>query len=625
MISLLTFARQAFIGTAVLLCLWEPSAAAVRYRTNNAGAIEFLSWDTEGGDMARRNLLRPGATIELKAANGALNKASAELGRVTIKAKGDKGFDLNIAAGPGATLDRVRLVVPFDPRTSAVSVLPAKIDDSQQFILPALVSAPGFGQLLVTAEGTDIRTTRFEGSRRDKILDWSCELPPLAAGKTLTISFRPFLLAKPKGVTNNGQWDLARRAWLHVIQPTARWGEKRSPDSAPAGVLGNNVLSDPVSSCLFIYADHAFFTPQLAPDINAMYYVGRTLDWWLEKRMLPSGEVPGYTRFVDFLDTNPSILMSAWDYAEATGDRNWLEKRIAVLERVAGFQASRDIDGDGLVEAVQSGNAGTLTATQRSCSAYDAINCGHKDAYSNILTYRAYRCMADMEHKLERHDRQRHYSQLADKLRTTFRKVLINPDTENVISWVSRDGERHDYLAPPLSSLAICYGLIDREQGQRTLRRLRDKLNELKFKRYDLGTPMNLIPIRRLDYMLGKNVPGAPERDDGADTFGRYLNGAIATGDTLRFITAHYIVGEDAFADSVLDRMLARIPKGDYGEGGFPINIVNKYPAGAEFLDWKGNPCGYEGLMTHGYHFVDAVCLREPELRNRLFRPLSQK
>lgn len=615
---------RVFVAGAVVLCVCQTALAEVRARANDSGSIHFLSWDNEGGDMAQRNLLRPETAIALQSRSDADQKDKNNLGRIDLKTTSGGGFELKIAGGQTSAGRNLALVVPFDPRTSAVSIVPARIDDAQRFHLPAVLSAPGFGQMLVTAHGLKDVATRFEGSRRHKKLDWSIELPPLGEGQDVTLTFRPLKLAPPSGVTDKARWDLARRAWLNVTQPTARWGEARSADSAPAGVLGNNVLSDPVSSCLFIYADHAFLAPQLTPDINCMDLVGRTLDWWLEERMLPSGEVPGYTRFTDFLDTNPSILISAWDYAEATGDRQWLEKRIATLERVAAFQASRDIDHDGLVEAVQSGNAGTLVATQRSCSAYDALNCGHKDAYSNILTYRAFRCMADLERKLGRADRQQAYDQLADRLQASFLKLLFNREAENVVSWISRDGQVHDYLAPSLTCSAISYGLIDHQQGKRSLKRLRDTLTELGFKRYDLGMPMNLFPIRRLDYMLGKNVPGAPQRDDGTDTFGLYLNGGIATGDALRFITAHYDMREKEYADSILDQMLARIPKGDYAAGGFPIGIVDLYPDGAEFLDWNGKPCGYEGLMTHGYHFVDAVCLREPEIRARLYRPMRR-
>ena len=53
-------------------------------------------------------------------------------------------------------------------------------------------------------------------------------------------------------------------------------------------------------------------------------------------------------------------------------------------------------------KATQSGNDGTLVNPGRSCSWWDAVNCGHKDTYANALTYRSWRCLAEMEGQLER-------------------------------------------------------------------------------------------------------------------------------------------------------------------------------------------------------------------------------
>ena len=149
-----------------------------------------------------------------------------------------------------------------------------------------------------------------------------------------------------------------------------------------------NVISDPCSMCLYAPADAALLIPELAPGVSAMEQVRYSIDWWLDQRMLDNGEIIGYRgTYGDFMDTNASVLIAAWDYVEATGDLDWLKRRIAKLEFVAAFIAGRDIDGDGLFEAVQSGNAGTLIEPKRSCAAWDAINCGHKDAYCKRITW----------------------------------------------------------------------------------------------------------------------------------------------------------------------------------------------------------------------------------------------
>lgn len=598
----------------------------------DGGSVTALGWDTETGRRARTNLLRGGAAVVLQARRGGRwGAAGGNAARFDYTDTGEGGFDLAVKTDAAATKDAeaLRLVFPFDPRVSATTVLPARVDAAGAFHLPAVVSAPGFGQMLVSvvAPGVAAVTGTLQGSRAQKLIDWQVDVPKDAAtgGAGLRLAFRPVRLPPPEGLKDHERWTRVRRGWFNVFQVTAAWGDGGHPFSAPSGVLGNNVISDPVSCCLFIYADSALWTPQAAPGVSLMDRVGSTLDWWLEKRMLPSGEVPGYWDLKDFLEANPSLLITAWDYVEATGDDRWLAARIDRLEKAAEFLASRDVDGDGLLEAVQSGNAGTLVQPARSCSAYDAVNCGHKDAYCNTLAYRAFRCLAELEGRLGRIDQQKRYATRADRLKAAFAPALLNPDTGFIAMWKSRDGKLHDYAAPFVNALAVEYGLVDAAQGRQILKRLRAKMGAAGFRRFDLGIPCTLVPVRREDYLLPQ-APGLPQREDGADTFGEYLNGGVVTGDALRYLAALYTVGDADDvneADRILDLMLDRLSRGGITAGGFPVNVVDAYPHGGEFWTWDGRTCGYEGLLSHAYHFVQAVAVREPDLRRRLHRPLN--
>lgn len=308
------------------------------------------------------------------------------------------------------------------------------------------------------------------------------------------------------------------------------------------------MISDPCSMLLYGVADAALMIPELAPGILAMEQVRYSIDWWLDKRMLESGEIIGYRgNYSDFMDTNPSLLISAWDYVEATGDLDWLKRRLAKLEFVAAFMESRDIDGDGLFEAVQSGNAGTLIQPRRSCSAWDAINCGHKDACCNALIYRALLCMADLEAKLGRTDGQARYRKLAGRLKGAYAKTLVNPKTGLLAMWKSEDGELHDFASPVINGLAIQYGLIDPDQDREILRRLHAKIEEVGFKRLDLGLPCTLVPVPRADYLLpskpGDKIPGLAKLEDGSDSFGQYLNGGIWPSGAGWFMKPYYMLG----------------------------------------------------------------------------------
>jgi hypothetical protein len=501
-------------------------------------------------------------------------------------------------------------------------VLPVVWQDDDIFRLPAVINAPDFGPMLLReAGGRDVRG-RLEGSRQKKIVDLALELPEIKPDKPVTLTITPLLLPPPPGLHDTDMWQVARRGWLNALEPCARWGEQDKPFSAPAGILGNNVISDPASVSLWFYADQAFWTPEVAPGVNLMPLVRRTIDYWLDQRMRRdekgrlTGEITGYWDYGNFLDANASPLISAWDYVEATGDLAWLKARIERLELVADFLARRDVDRDGFVEATQSGNRGTLVQPNRSCAWWDAFNCGHKDGYTNALIYRAWRCLADLEAKLGRSERQAAYTRLADRLKAVYAKTLYNPRTGWLAWWKSADGELHDYASPTLNGLAIEYGLVEPALGRQILDRLWKKIGEAGFTRFDLGVPPMLIPVRRSDY-LQPDAIGIPKREDGTDTFGQYMNAGITAGHVLHFLGAHYVLGENERADNVLRAMLERQRRGEFANG-----VRDADGQGIDWTTWDGKPSGYEGYLADSFRFLQAVLLREPEFRARLYRPL---
>jgi hypothetical protein len=375
---------------------------------------------------------------------------------------------------------------------------------------------------------------------------------------------------------------------------------------------------------MHVWADQILLTPAFDKDIHLADLVRRTIDWWIDHRTKDNGEVYAYWDHADMLDANCSPLIASWDYIETSGDRAWLERRIEKLEFLASYLLKRDLDGDGLIESTHSGNSGTLIEPMRAGSAYDTINAGYKDAYSNILAYRAFRCMADLEKQLNRPEQSATYSKQADKLKAAFEPLFFNPQTGWLAWWKSEDGKMHDLSAPMITSLAICYGLVDAQHGREMLNKLWAKIESVGFKRFDLGVPFTLVPVPRGDYLIGLEGAGVPKKDDGSDTFGQYLNGGCLVNDAIHFITALYICGENAKADRILNAMLERQDKGVFPNGGgFQNGVVNEWPKGAEFYEWDGKTSGYEGHLTYSFTFLQAIFLRDPAYRAKLFRPLQ--
>lgn len=620
------------------------AATIVRLETDSVNAaVRHLSWDTEGGSRAETNLLRAGTGMTLRVQSGGQWLTVADLPaerrsldslsvsyRLDVASNAeltwqiqpkDESVALRISGrGKGwNAVEKVELVFPFDPRVTPTTVLPGTWNQDGSFNLPAVISAPDFGQMLLSIKDGAAVKGRLEGSRARHTVDLIIELPGVGSATQYSLSLNPVYLPPPDGLRDKQLWSMARRGWFGAFQCSAKWGDAGNPFSAPAGMLANNVVSDPASCSLWFYADQALWTPDLAPGVSAMPSVRRTLDWWLDAKVLPTGEVICYWDKTHFLDANAGPLIAAWDYVEATGDSQWLANRIERLEFIADFLAKRDIDGDGLVEATQSGKYGTLKEPARSCAWWDALNCGHKDSYSNALIYRAWRCLADLEAELRRAKQQARYTQLADRLKAGYSKTLFNPQTGWLAWWKSEDGELHDYASPVINGLAIEYGLVEPALGREILARLRMKMQDVGFTRFDLGVPPMLVPVRRGDYLL-PNGAGCPQREDGTDTFGYYMNGGVTAGQVLHFLAAHYIVSESSHADTILRAMLVR-----QAQGGFQNGAVNAYPKGVDWTTWDGRPAGYEGYLADSFRFLQAVLLREQAFRERLYRPLMAR
>jgi len=620
----------------------QARAAILRVETDAEHAlVHVLSWDTEGGERTATNLLRANSPVALRLRIAGQWRASQDFPtKREAYARGGARFRLSVApkfellweiipegdrlritlSGQGVGGGRaegIEMVFPFDPQVTPTTVLPSAWLEDGSLRLPAILSAPDFGQMLLSEAMHPGLKGRLEGSRKGHTVDLVLELPALRPGETCKLELTPVRLPPPAGVKDEALWTLARRGWFNIWQPSSRWGEQDRPFSAPAGLLANNVISDPVSCALWFYADQALWTPEIAPGISVMALVKRTLDWWLEKRTRPTGEVICYWDYGNFLDANAGPLIAAWDYVEATDDRDWLARRIERLEFIADFLARRDVDGDGLVEATQSGNRGTLLEPGRSCAWFDALNCGHKDGYTNAVIYRAWRCLAELESKLQRADKQARYCRLADRLKAAYAKTLYNPETGWLAWWKSADGELHDYATPVVNSLAIEYGLVDSRRGREILARLWKKMESAGFTRFDLGLPCTLIPVHRSDYLLPDGL-GCPSREDGRDTFGHYMNGGISAGHTLHFLAAHYILGQPEKADAVLRTMLGR-----QAQVGFQNGVRDEAGHGQDWTTWEGKACGYEGYLADVFIFLQAVLLREPAFRARYYRPLS--
>ncbi|MEW5901804.1 MAG: hypothetical protein AB1715_10115, partial [Acidobacteriota bacterium] len=240
--------------------------------------ITFLSWDTKGGERAKTNLLRKDSSVKLlfnaagewQEGKSMKRLVDEQAARFELRA-GKAGLDweirsngqnlrIDITAAKGS-IDEVQVHFPFDPQVTPTTVLPSVWQNDGVFRLPAIINSPDFGPVYVSeSNGREVRG-RLEGSRQKKTVDLILELPPVTKTESVSLYFSSPWVSSPEGYKNMTMWAKVWTGWLNAFQPCARWGDQSMPFSAPSGILGNNVISDPASVSLWFYADQAFWKP----------------------------------------------------------------------------------------------------------------------------------------------------------------------------------------------------------------------------------------------------------------------------------------------------------------------------------------------------------------------------
>ncbi|MCX5770388.1 MAG: hypothetical protein NTZ09_08965 [Candidatus Hydrogenedentes bacterium] len=602
-----------------------------------AAQITKIGWDTEGTNRAGINLLKAPVELRLIKNNAALTPpvrvetAEKQWIRYYYRLGEGKELSWEIAAQPDRLLmavssnnkdiseiDKLEMVFPFEPATAVTCVISSNWTKDGKFVLPAILSAPDLGQMLVTCAGQPGLTGRIEGSRSEKWVTVTFELPAPRQGGLL-MEFTPVVLPMPAGFNNEKQWKAARRGWFNLIQQSCgASGGSRDV----IGVWANNVLSDPVSSVLYMLGDATLLVPELAPGVSMPPILRRAVEYWIDcktnkdgliaytARGTAGGDEPPAGDVVEtqnVMDANPAVLIGAWCYVKASGDTDWLKGRIGSLEFLSEYMEGRDIDRDGLIESKQSGNSGSRPPRDPD-NAWDCYASGHKDAYNNVLAYRAWRGLADLERQLGRTEQEQRYTQKAGQLKAAFLPAFYNPETGWLGWWRSRDGMLHDIYSDVPTSFAVNYGVVDKDKGRPMLETYWRALEQTGFSRFDLGTPVTIRPVPR-------------EEMEAYFEFQQFLNGGCCVSNTSYLLNALYITGMSEQADLILEAMLKRQQDGVFPNGGgFQNGFVDRMGKGAEVFDWNGNPAGYEGHLVYCWAFLHSMLMREPHIASRYAR-----
>jgi hypothetical protein len=476
----------------------------------------------------------------------------------------------------------------FDPAKTLVAPLanPCALSTAP---LPCLLHAADYGTLLVRSSSNVPVSLRTEPTVR-ALTRWNALLQPRLSGRATDGLFiqsagvNHFQLefsvetALPQLISDEPRFRPLARSWLNSFQ--------YRPD---IGILANNILSDNTPLCLFAFTDPAVFTPTLPGGIQAIRLARESLDRYF-------GGAPGYGIGREDIqaDVCPSLLISAWDVIRVTGDLERLHQWLPTLEKIAGQIEAQDRNCNGLPESTRSGVAGELP--RPTANWWDVINFGHEDAYVCALDYRAFRGLADLERLAGRSEQAGRFDKRADRIREAYVPTFLNPKSGILAGWKDSQGNLHDYWFVFVNALAITYGLVPEPLANSIVDRIEAKLKEVGYTRFDLGLPGNLVPIRKADYIPG--APGAPQKEDGSDSFGIYQNGGATACYAYFYIQALYQLGQRDEAERILWPMMET-----YARGGFQNGIGH----GGEWRQWDGKPSGYEGFLADAYYAQIAV------------------
>jgi hypothetical protein len=502
-----------------------------------------------------------------------------------------KSFSISVtttACKTKALREPLAICFAFDPGKTPVAPL-ANPDALSTAPLPCLLHAADYGTLFVRSSSETPASLRIEPVVR-VLKRWNALFQPrLSARSTDGLFVRSaganhFQLdfsvetALPQLANDEPRLRSLSRSWLNTFQ--------YRPE---LGILANNILSDNAPLCLFTFTDPAIFTPPLPGGIEAIRLARESLDHYFAGA---NGYGIGHEDIQ--ADVYPSLLISAWDVIRVTGDLERLNRWLPTLEKIAQAIEAQDRNCNGLPESTRSGRAGDLP--RPTANWWDIINFGHEDAYVCALDYRAFRELADLERLAGRSEQAARFEKRATRIRDAYVSTFLNPKTGILAGWKDSEGNLHDYGFVFVNALAITYGLVPDALANSIIDHIEAKLKQVGYTRFDLGLPGNLVPIRKCDYIPGS--PGAPQKDDGSDTFGSYQNGGATACYAYFYIQALYQLGRRAEADRILWPMMET-----YARGGFQNGIGH----GGEWRRWDGKPSGYEGFLADAYYTQMAV------------------
>ena len=350
--------------------------------------------------------------------------------------------------------------------------------------------------------------------------------------------------------------------------------------------MGDNILLDGIGHIsLYFKSDLLPFTPRFSTSYSMIDAMKTSIELALLKNIDPeTNRLKGFA-----YEGTESTLIAIYNYLLTTHDWAFVKTyQKQIIQLVHGVLRT-DIDHDGILEDPFHGNylGGKVTS---SCW-WDDFAFGYKNAYRNLLAYRALTSTEKIFHKLHLSSEEKEISQFLDSFRASFHKTFYNKQSGFYAGWISQDGHIHDYAFTFINATAIYLGLVPQKLSKDILTKM---LKMMEKENYDFvyGVPGNIIPVDPKDRIGWEEMC----------RWGRYENGGLCGQTAYHFIQALYTVGMKKEADHILFTMMATFER-DYTHSGL-------MPGYQKSIDWRtkgGEPCGYNYLADNYYFLLAAL------------------
>lgn len=370
--------------------------------------------------------------------------------------------------------------------------------------------------------------------------------------------------------------------------------------------MGDNIILEGIGHLSLAFkADMIPFTPELPGTYSMKAALRTSIEIALQER------IGDNNRIKDFgWECTETTLISLYKYLLATNDWKFIRHYLPQINLLVKGILDTDTDNDGIYEAPFHGNQ--FETNRNSWNWWDDFAFGHKDAYLNILAYKALNGIQKIYTMLNLKNDADSIQVHLDKFRKSFHHIFYNKKTGMYAGWISQDGKIHDYQFSFINSMAINEGLVDKKLAKQILKKL---LKNMKDEGYDFiyGIPGPTVPVAKED----------KGQWDEMTRWGRYENGGLCGQTAYHFIQALYNTGMKKLADEILFKMMATYER-EYTHSGL-------FPGYLQSVDWRtkgGAPTGYNYLADNYYFLLAAVTgyygIKYPELRKPSFPIIAE-